>query len=91
MTNPECDKLLLESIFEFEEIDNPVFSESMWFIVDNYINQSVTEAVNSIFDTDSDDEITDIISKIFELQDIENNIIEITDKDLRKEFVEEED
>lgn len=91
MTNPECDKLLLESIIEFEEIDNPVFSESMWFIVDNYINQSVTEAVNSIFDTDSDDEITDIISRIFELQDIENNIIQITNKDLREEFVEEED
>ncbi len=91
MTNPECDKLLLESIVEFEEIDNPVFSESMWFIVDNYINQSVTEAVNSIFDTDSDDEITDIISRIFELQDIEDNITQITNKDLREEFVEEED
>lgn len=89
MTNPECDKLLLESVIEFEEIDNPIFSESMWFIVDDYINRVVTEAVNSIFNSSSDDEITDIISKVFELQDINNSIL--VDDDLRKEFVEEED
>ena len=52
-----CEELMLESIKEMDEIDDEIYSESMFYLVDEYIDNYVNEYMTNIFNSDSDNTV----------------------------------
>lgn len=48
-----CEALMLESIQEMDEIDDEIYSESVFYLVDKYIDEYVEESMTNIFNSDS--------------------------------------
>lgn len=85
MINPECEELMLECLEDFRYIDNSIYSDSMWFILDNFIESVVEHSYNSIFESDSSTNIGEILDSIvddYELDDEEDYYIDDEDINL---------
>lgn len=55
--DPICEELMLESVKEFDEIDDEIYSESVFYLVDEYIDECVNKSMNNIFSSDSDNTV----------------------------------
>ena len=55
--DPICEELMLESVKEFDEIDDEIYSESIFYLVDEYIDECVNKSMNNIFSSDSNNTV----------------------------------
>lgn len=62
--NPVCEELMLESIEEMDEIDNEIYSEAVFYLVDEYIDNYVQEAMSNIFSSDSTSTVYDSLNDL---------------------------
>lgn len=52
-----CEQFMLESIEEMNQIDDEIYSESMFYLVDEYIDDYVNESMTNIFNSNSDNTV----------------------------------
>ena len=62
--NAICEELMTESIEEFDEIDDPIFGESVWYVVDDYIESYVEAYMSDIFNSNSETTVYDAINDL---------------------------
>lgn len=55
--DPICEELMIESIKEMDEMDDDIYSESMFYLVDQYIDDYVEESMSNIFNSDSENTV----------------------------------
>ena len=77
--DPICEELMIESIKEMDDMDDDIYSESMFYLVDQYIDDYVEESMSNIFNSDSENTVystlNDLINNNAPLEetDSENN------------------
>ena len=62
--NAICEELMTECIEEFDEIDDPIFGESVWYAVDDYIDSYVESYMSDIFNSNSETTVYDAINDL---------------------------
>ena len=89
MVNSACEDLMIECINQFQKIDDPIYSESVWFVVDKYVDEAIQEGMGSIFDSDSDTTVSSLLSDLFGIDNREglDPTIFISEDDLEEEFI----
>ena len=55
--DPICEELMIESIKEMDDMDDDIYSESMFYLVDQYIDDYVEESMSNIFNSDSENTV----------------------------------
>ena len=60
--NRICEDMIEECLNEFDEIDDEIYSESMLWLVDDYIDSHITECMSNIFTSDSETTVYDALS-----------------------------
>ena len=77
--DPICEELMIESIKEMDDMDDDIYSESMFYLVDQYIDDYVEESMSNIFNSDSENTIYSTLNDLInnnapsEETDSENN------------------
>lgn len=62
--NSICEELMLESIKDMDDIDNDIYSESVFYIVDEYIDDYVEESMTNIFSSDSNSTVYNALNDL---------------------------
>jgi len=60
--NRICEDMIEECLNEFDEIDDEIYSESVLWLVDDYIDSHITECMSNIFTSDSETTVYDALS-----------------------------
>ena len=77
--DPICEELMIESIKEMDDMDDDIYSESMFYLVDQYIDDYVEESMSNIFNSDSENTVYSTLNDLInnnapsEETDSENN------------------
>ena len=69
--DPICEELMIESIKEMDEMDDDIYSESMFYLVDQYIDDYVEESMSNIFNSDSENTVYSALNDLINSANIQ--------------------
>ena len=69
--DPICEELMIESIKEMDDMDDDIYSESMFYLVDQYIDDYVEESMSNIFNSDSENTVYSALNDLINSANIQ--------------------
>ena len=69
--DPICEELMIESIKEMDDMDDDIYSESMFYLVDQYIDDYVEESMSNIFNSDSENTVYSVLNDLINSANIQ--------------------
>lgn len=70
--DPICEELMIESIKEMDDMDDDIYSESMFYLVDQYIDDYVEESMSNIFNSDSENTVYSALNDLINSANIQS-------------------
>ena len=70
--DPICEELMIESIKEMDDMDDDIYSESMFYLVDQYIDDYVEESMSNIFNSDSENTVYSALNDLINNANIQS-------------------
>lgn len=59
-----CEQMMEDFILEFEEIEDPIYSDSVFYLTDKVIDDEIERRKEDIFNRNSDESESDIVNSI---------------------------